>query len=281
MDANRSTSLLDPEPLPSPVEANGSAAPPRRIGRPRTLPSGRALLGGVLVAASMVGAVSLSRSAGAPVAVPTVVATVDIVPGEPLGPHNLEIVHLAVPDQMLTATYADSDALGGTVSRSHVAAGEILQRGSVIESSAAQRAAAPAREVSLRVEVERAADGRLESGDQVDVLATYGNGIDATTFVVLSDAPVLTADRVDGGVATSRSIVLTLALVDRADTIALAHAIDNADITIVRTTTADPREAPTGTRPFRPREAVAPHRAPDDEATTLTEGNDDGRENVR
>lgn len=206
----------------------------------------------MLVAASMVGAVVLSRAATAPAAVPTVVAAVDLAPGEALGPHNLEVVHLAVPDQVLAATYSDPGALSGTVSRSHVAAGEILQRGGVVESSPAQRNVAPAREVSLRVEVERAADGRLESGDRVDVLATYGNGIDATTFVVLADASVLAADRADGGVASGRSVVLTLALADRADTIALAHAIDNADITIVRTTTAGHAEAEVPDRPFRP-----------------------------
>lgn len=209
------------------------------------------MLGGVLVALAMIGAVVVSRSSGAPAAVPTVVASTAIAPGESLGPHNLTVTPLALPDEVVDRTYADTDPLAGTVARSHLSEGDILQRGAVVESSASQRAAAPSHEVSLRIDLDRAVDGRLEPGDRIDVLATYGSGLDASTFVVLSDTHVLSATRAEGGVATGRTLTLTLALDTRADALALTHAVDNADITVVRTTTAvgergDP--AP----PFRP-----------------------------
>jgi Flp pilus assembly protein CpaB len=242
------------EPRARDVDASMTEASPtrRRIGRPRSLPSGRAVLGGLLVATSMVGAVGLSRASGAPDTVPVLVASSPIAPFEPLGPHNLRIDHLALPDAIVTATYADADALAGTVSRSHIGEGELLQRGDVVESTAAQRAAAPAREISLRIDHERAVDGRLEVGDRVDVLATYGNGVDALTFVVLADAPLLSVATLEGRVGGSGAVVITLALDRRADTIALAHAADNADITVVRTTTAATSSDDVVSAPYRP-----------------------------
>lgn len=223
----------------------------RRLVRARSLPGGRALLGGVLVGVALVGATAIARSSNAPATEPVVVASADIAPGDLLGPHNLSVRHLALPDEVLAATYAAPDALSGTVARSHLAEGEVLQAGSVVESTAAQRAAAPALEVSLRIDADRAVEGRLEAGDRVDVLATYGNGLDAVTFVVLADAPVLSVSRVEGGVASARALVLTLALDERAEAIALAHAVDNADVTVVRTTTAD-LDASSVAGPYRP-----------------------------
>lgn len=224
----------------------------RRIGRPRSLPGGRAIVGGLLVSVAAVGSIALSQASTAPPTVPTVVATQAIAPWDPLGPDNLTIVEMALPDELASSTYADPASLSGTVSRSHLAPGEVLQNGDVVTATAAQRAAAPSREISLRIDLDRAVDGRLEAGDRVDVLATYGNGVDALTFVVLADAPVLSAARSEGGVGSSRTIVLTLALERQSDTIALAHAVDNADVTIVRTTTADGASETTTVLPFRP-----------------------------
>lgn len=233
------------------VDTEPAADGSRRILRSRPLPGGRALLGGVLVGAALVGAVGLARSASTPPVEPVVVAAADIAPGEPLGPHNLSVRELAMPAEVLPGTYADPDALLGTVARGYLEPGELLQPGSVVESTALQRAAAPAMEVSLRIDADRAVEGRLEAGDRVDVLATYGNGLDAVTLVVLADAPVLSVSRADGGVTSSRAVVLTLALEQRPETVALAHAVDNAEVTVVRTTTADTSGAHVEV-PYRP-----------------------------
>jgi Flp pilus assembly protein CpaB len=200
----------------------------------------------------MVASIALARSANAPAVESVVVASASIRPGDALGPENLTTRDLTLPGEVLATTYSNPSALEGTVARSHIEAGELLQRGSVVESTATQRAAAPSREVSLRIDSDRAVEGRMEPGDRIDVLATYGNGIDAVTLVVLTDAAVLSVSRSEGGVASARAVVLTLALDSRADTVALAHAVDNADVTVVRTTTAtgDANEYDRG--PYRP-----------------------------
>lgn len=250
--ARWSTPPADP---PSHGTSAQPAAPRRRVGPHRALPTGRAVVGGLLVAGAMVGAVALSRTVGAPETVPVVVASAAISPFDPLGTENLEVMHLAMPDQVLESTYSDPADLAGTVSRSHLRPGEVLNQGDVVESTRSQREAAPAREISLRIDADRAVDGRLETGDRVDVLATYGNGVDALTFVVLADAPVLSVASVDSRIGSSGALVLTLALDHRSETVALAHAADNADLTVVRTTTAVP-QAETGSTdelgPFRP-----------------------------
>ncbi len=214
------------------------------------------MVGGLLVAGAMVGAVALSRTVGAPETVSVVVASGSISPFDPLGTENLRVMQLAMPDQVLASTYSDPADLAGTVSRSHLQAGEVLHKGDVVESTRSQREAAPAREISLRIDADRAVDGRLETGDRVDVLATYGNGVDALTFVVLTDAPVLSVATIDSRIGSSGALVLTLALDDRSETVALAHAADNADLTVVRTTTAVPPEATSPSTaqssPFRP-----------------------------
>lgn len=220
------------------------------IGRTR-LPSGRALVGGLLVAGAAVGSIALSTSGGGPAEVTVVVADGTIEPGTGLGPGNLRLVEMALPAELLSGTYGDIPSLEGTVSRSRVADGELLQAGDVVESTAAQRAAAPAREFALRLDADRVVAGRLEPGDAVDVIATYGTGADAVTLVVLRDADVLSVQTSDEALGTSRSVLLTLALDDRASTVALAHAVDVAALNVVRTTTSAAEDG-SGLEPYQP-----------------------------
>lgn len=235
--------VLDPPP---------DATPPRRShgGRRRAAPSARAVVGGLLVAAAAVGSIAVASSGGEPATIPVVVASAPIEPGRPLGPENLEVAEMALPSQLVESTFDDPAALRGTVSRSRLEPGELLQDGDVVASTAAQRAAAPSRELSLRLDAHRVVAGRLEPGDTVDVLATYGTGRDATTSVVLVDATVLAVETADDRIAGSRTVLLTVALDRRADTIALAHAIDAASINVVRTTTASDDD--TDPVPFSP-----------------------------
>jgi hypothetical protein len=85
------------------------------------------------------------------------------------------------------------------------------------------------------VDADRAVDGRLQVGERVDVLATFGTGADATTEVVVRGAQVLAGSREEGGIG-ARRITLTLALDDDDDVVALTHAVRAGEVTIARTT---------------------------------------------
>ena len=229
---------------PTRPETQG-AARGRVLTARRRLPGGRAIVGGLLVALAAVGAIVLSASSGPPT-VDVVVAAVEISPGTPLSADVLRVESLALPDELLDGTFDDPQELGGTVSKSSLSPGELLQHGDVVEATAAQRAAAPTREVSLHLDANRVGGGQLESGDRVDVVATYGTGDDAYTVVVLRDAPVVAARSNDDAIGSSRGVTLTLGLDTRADTVALAHAVDVAQLSIVRTTTATADEDDPG-----------------------------------
>ena len=169
-----------PEPAPS-IETRAMRTGRRHHGAARTrLPSGRALVGGLLVAGAAMGSIAVSTAGGDEAAIPVVVADGALEPGARLGPDNLRVVEMALPEALVAGTYGDIPTLEGTVARSHVADGELLQSGDVVESTSAQRAAAPAREFALRLDADRVVAGRLEPGDAVDVIATYGTGTDAS-----------------------------------------------------------------------------------------------------
>lgn len=243
--------ITEEAPLAPPVDRTRPPA-----GRPRARrrgASGRAVLGGLLVSVAALGAIVIASSGSGPDAVDVVVASRPIAPGDRLGDEVLRIEQIAVPSGLLESTFADVAELEGTVSRSSLSPGELLQQGDVVASTAAQRAAAPSREITLHLDADRVGGGALEAGDRVDVIATYGTGTDAVSTVVLVDAAVLSARSTDGAIGSARGVVVTLALDSRADTVALAHAADVAQVRIVRTTTATPDEG--GVAPYRVEDA--------------------------
>lgn len=233
-------------------DGGGAVSGPRRPHSRRrpTRPSGRALVGGLLVAGAALGSLLVATAGTGPAEVPVVVADGTIEVGDPLGTANLRVAQMALPAELVDGTYDDPTALAGTVARSRLDDGELLQSGDVIESTSAQRAAAPAREFALRLDTDRVVAGRLEAGDAVDVIATYGTGADAVTVVVLHDSAVLSVQSNDDALGSARTILLTLALDDRASAVSLAHAVDVAALNVVRTTTSAPDDS--GLEPYRP-----------------------------
>ncbi len=240
--------IVDDAPATAGTQADvRPAAPHRVLTRPRRLPGGRAVVGGLLVAVAALGAIVLATSGSGPRNVEVVVASRPIAPGDALGPDVLRVESMPVADGLVRHTYANPTQLEGTVSRSSLEPGELLQPGDVVESTAAQRAAAPAREITVQLEADRVGGGALEAGDRVDLIATYGSGADAFSTVVLVDAAVLDARTTADAIGSSRRVVVTLALRSRAETVAVAHAADVAQMRLVRTTTAVPDDDPVAT----------------------------------
>lgn len=230
------------------TQAEVRSVPPHRVlTRPRRLPGGRAVVGGLLVAVAALAAIVLATSGSGPRNVEVVVASRPIAPGDALGGDVLRVESMPVPDALVGHTYASPTGLEGTVSRSSLEPGELLQAGDVVEATAAQRAAAPAREITVQLEADRVGGGALEAGDRVDLIATYGSGADAFSTVVLVDAAVLDARTTADAIGSSRRVVVTLALRSRAETVAVAHAADVAQVRLVRTTTAVPDDDPVTT----------------------------------
>jgi SAF domain-containing protein len=222
-----------------------SAAPPGRVlRRQRRLPDSRAVLGALLVAASVVGIfAAYTGPRGASDAY--VVAARSIRPGDAFAPGDLTRTRVDLTPALRGRAFTDPSLLSGATALSPIEAGELVQAGQVIR----KRGGTGTAELSFPIEASRIGSG-LRGGDRVDVVATYGTGIDAYSLVVGRHVQVLSATRARGALGgESSAVVLTVAL-GRADSLALAHATRAAELSIVRTTgTTTDNGEPTTYRP--------------------------------
>jgi len=233
---------LAPEHSP---EVASPPAPGRVLRRPRHLPDSRAMLGALLVAASVVGIyAAYTGPRGASAAY--VVAARAIRPGDPFAAGDLTRTRVDLPPALRGRAFTDPSSLIGATALSPIEAGELVQAGQVIRKRGGARTA----ELSFPIEVSRIGSG-LRAGDRVDIVATYGTGTDAYSLVIGRHLRVLAVARARGTLGgESSAVVLTVALAQRADSLALAHATRAAELSVVRTTGATPGDdAPTTYRP--------------------------------
>jgi Flp pilus assembly protein CpaB len=244
--------------MPSPgAPPSAPHHPDRRRSRRTPLPSGRAVLGGLLVAVAALGVFAAYAGAQQPPRTTVVVATTSLPAGHRLSPSDLRTVQVDLPAGTASSTYASVDDLVGAVTLAPLDAEELVQRSAVL---AADADAPPVHEFSFPLERERAVDGDLRPGERVDLLATYGTGSDAYTVVLARGAVVSAVDDASSGSLTSSgSLVLTLALGSADEVLDVAHASQVASLTVVRATlagdgdaTRDRTTAPGADRGVRP-----------------------------
>lgn len=220
-------SLVAPE-----VGGNGGRPPtrgPRPLRRRRGLPGSRAVVGGFLVAAALVGLfAAYARVEGGP-SQSFVVARHPLAAGSRLEASDLVLEPMDLPPGAAARAFGRVSDLVGTTLLSPFEKGELLQASAV----AATPTGGAGRVVSFPVDRSRL--GRVKQGERVDVLATYGTGIEAYTAVVLDEALVTEIDRGDASLGDGGSTVLTVAVDDPTDELAMAHALQVAKLTVVVT----------------------------------------------
>jgi Flp pilus assembly protein CpaB len=212
---------------------NGAAsgAPRRATGRRPALPNGRAVVGGLLVAAAAVGTYAAWSSADDAPSTRFAVAARDLAVGQVVEAGDLRLVAFDAPAGIAGAAFGEADAglLVGQVTVAPVREGDLLQRSSVVVPEDVE----PGRQVSFPIDVADALGGTLEEGERVDVLATFDEG---ETEVVVEDAVVA---RIRGGDEEGDGqLVVLLSVPDDADVLALTTAVRRGAITLVRTTGA-------------------------------------------
>ncbi|MGH9278743.1 MAG: SAF domain-containing protein [Acidimicrobiales bacterium] len=214
----------------------GPAGPRRRNGRSRPVPGGRAILGGFLVAAAVVGLFWASTRESTPNQL-YVVAARAVAPGARLTAADLTRQPLDLPPALAERAFRDVRAIEGSTTIAPLAVGELVQASAVV----AKPSGPASREVSFAVPgATLSAD--LEKGERIDVVATYGVGGDAFSTYVVRQALIVNLGR---GARDDRDTTVTVALDDAADAIALAHATQQAKLTVVRATGAAPVAANT------------------------------------
>jgi Flp pilus assembly protein CpaB len=223
--------------MPAPTttgHGHGGGGVPRTVARRRSLPGGRAVLGGLLVAASATGVFAAwSASAHGPTAT-YVVVTNDVAPGERIERGDLELVTVDLPSAQRRVAFTDVDVLVGATALSPLADGQLVQ-----SSEVAKPVGAPDRaQISLRVEPGSAVGGDLRAGDVVDVIVTYTNGGAPQTSTISRGAHVVRVLADDQRVGSGGAVVVVLA-VRPAELEPIAEAAAAGHVTIARTTGVD------------------------------------------
>lgn len=217
-------------------------APARRVvARVPGVPGGRAVVGGLLIALAGVGTfVSWQQSTGTP-EVSWAVADRSLEPGEPVTSDAIRFVPIDLPSGVASAAFSSATQLEGRVLVAPVGEGELLQQGALSDQAQAE----PAAEVSVTLARDLAVDGRLRTGDTVDVYATY----DAGTEVVASGVQVISVTEPGGSFGDGRELTVTLALTDESWRIPVINAARDGQVTLVRTTHVTRNSSSTGAGP--------------------------------
>ena len=203
-------------------------AAPRRVERRVGLPSGRAVVGGLLMALAAVGTFLAYADATADDTIDVLIAARDLSPGETITAGDVELVGVELPGQVRGLFGAVEAAVGRQVA-APVAAGEFLLGSATVVPIDGEEAL----EVAVRVPASRAV-GRLRAGERVDVFSTWGSEV---TELIAVDARVLEVSSGSGSaLGGGESVVVRLAVADFSQIEALVHAQAAGDITMIRAT---------------------------------------------
>jgi Flp pilus assembly protein CpaB len=212
-----------------------------RIGRRPTLPTSRAVVGGLLVAVAMVAVFVLASGAAEGPRGRAVVTRRALPLGHRIDIGDVRVEAIDLSDPLAARTFTSADVLIGAVTVAPLGADELIARSAVVDRGGSDPGS---HDFSFPIDRERAVNGHLRPGEAVDVLATYGTGETAHTQVVASGVRLL--DIEDAGKSTIGStgkVVVTLSLTSNDDVLATAHASEVAAITLVR---SDPVDAKSG-----------------------------------
>ncbi len=215
-------------PRSGPLAAEGAVAARHTIGRHAALPNGRAVVGGLLVAAAAIGTFAAWSGAGDAPSTTYVVAATDLPVGHAIDADDLAVAALDVPASLADRAFPAPGAVVGQVTVAPLAAGELVQRSAVVVPEGADTG----RQVSFAIDVADALAGTLEEGEAVDVLVTYAGDDGPVTEVVAAAARV--AGLPDADVGGAGRLVVLLALAPGTDVLAVTSAIRSGEITLVR-----------------------------------------------
>ena len=202
--------------------------------RRRSLPGGRAVVGGLLVTASAVGLFAAYGAAGDAPDERYVTVTHDVLAGHVLTPADLRLVPIDLPGAQRSVSFTDVGALVGTVATGRMRAGQLVQSAdvSVVRGNGSRA------DISVAVEPGSAMNGRseyLRGGERVDVIATFLDGGSPVTETVARDVVVVEVLAGDRTIGSSGKLTVVLS-VHSDDLEAVAGAAAAGKITLARTT---------------------------------------------
>lgn len=199
----------------------------RRVERRVGLPSGRAVIGGLLMALAAIGTFLAYAGATADDSIDVLIATRDLTSGELITADDVELVPVELPAGVRGLFGATEAAVGRQVV-APVDAGEFLLASATVMPTVGEETL----EVAVALSGTRAA-GRLRAGDRVDVFSTWSGEV---TELIAVDARVLEVRGGESALGGGDTVVVRLAVADFAQVEALVHAQAAGDLTMIRAT---------------------------------------------
>ena len=210
----------------------------RSITPRRSLPSGRAVVGALLVTVAAVGSFVAATAGGSTPDTSYLIAARPIDAGELLSVADFDIVPIDLPDMVAAMTVSSARNIDGATLLRDLRSGELVSTSDVLAASqAGDDVLIAMHELTFPVQRNRASQS-LVPGDRVTILATMPSDDGSTTFVAVEDAIVVGWATGGEGIGASGVGVLTLALGEPGIVMELAHMAHEGEITVVRTTRA-------------------------------------------
>lgn len=217
--------------------------PAREVRRSRRLPGGRAVVGALLVTTAAVATFGAYLNATAEPTTTYLVALETLDPGtrfddvdQATAVFGSATVDLPDPLRARAIPVADIESLVGQVLVAPLGRGELVTRTAVVDDGGV----APAQTMSFAITRTAAVGGALRPGERVDVLATFGSGESSYTTYVVRAVPLLGVTGLDGGtIDGSSELILTVSVGDPVQVQALGHAVNTADVFVVRAPSPD------------------------------------------
>lgn len=216
------------------VGAAPTAKRPGQPNRPGAHPARfntRALVGGLLVSASVVGLLLAYQSAQGGDATAWVIARRSIPAGATIMLDDLALAHGNLPDQVDAGLFADHRDVVGSVARAPIGRDQLIARSNVAEPAAIT---GPNRRVSLELPSAAALGGRLNAGEPVDVVAVRDG--ESPAHLVAEGAEVVSVSapgETEFSSAGSDRLLVTLITEDADEATAVLDSHANGGVTLI------------------------------------------------
>ncbi len=195
------------------------------------LPTGRGIVGGILVASAVAGVLVAHRAASQPPNDRFVVVTSRVEAGSALRSEDLGTVAAQLPDGVTAVPAAQADQMLGRIARVQLEPMAMLRDGDLYELG---RFAPPAAtEVALDLPPSQALLGTLRVGDRVDVLSTDPNGQGTTVIAEGVGISDVGSDQDGATIGSAGAVRVRLALPDSVAAASLVDAAVRTELTLV------------------------------------------------
>ncbi|HEY8060616.1 MAG TPA: SAF domain-containing protein [Acidimicrobiales bacterium] len=189
----------------------------------------RAALGGLLVTLALLGVSQAYAHADRPPSTSYVVAARPLAPGAILASSDLDLVPADLPSTVASRAFTATAVLDGAVILAPLAPGEPLLLSQVLPAGTSPAEGA---DLSFAITTDRALGGSIRAGERVDLIATLPGG---DTSQVADGAVVIeTRTETDGLLTETGRLLLTVRLQAQAEVLGLVEAVDEGQLTVVR-----------------------------------------------